>query len=101
MSDENTSTYYETWRDDPKLNGTNAKAESELPEPSSSAIRADDKKRLKWIDQRLGQLGIDVRQSKHHTQMRYYLELLREEIGMTERFLSEDGESPNDRTERP
>src|SRR3990172_2990064 len=41
----------------------------------SSVILDNDKKRLKWIDRRLGQIGIDVRQSKHHIQMRYYLEL--------------------------
>lgn len=50
----------------------------------------DDMKRLDWIEKRLGQLGIDVRQSKHHIQMRYYLELLKEEIAMTESFLQGD-----------
>jgi len=36
MSDENTSRYYETWRDDPKLNGANAKAGSSFAAPSGS-----------------------------------------------------------------
>jgi len=47
-----------------------------------------------WIEKRLGQLGIDVRQSKHNSEMNHYLELLREEIRITERFLSEDGQPP-------
>ena len=46
-----------------------------------------------WIERRLGQLGIDVRQSKAHREMRRYLELLEEEIRMTREFLSEDGPS--------
>lgn len=54
----------------------------------------DDKQRLEWIERRLGQLGIDVRQSKHHIQMRYYLELLKDEIASTEEFLSTDGNAP-------
>lgn len=52
--------------------------------------RDSDKKKLQWIEKNLGQLGIDVRQSKHHIQMRYYLELLKEEIEITETFLKED-----------
>lgn len=56
-----------------------------LPEPG----RVDE---VEWIHKRLGQLGIDVRQSKHHIQMHYYLNVLREEIAMTERFLREDGQ---------
>ena len=53
-----------------------------------------DKLRFSWIDKRLGQLGINVRQHDQHMQMRYYIELLKEEIEMTERFLVEDGQSP-------
>jgi hypothetical protein len=48
---------------------------------------------LRWIESRLGQLGIDVRQSKQHQQMRFYLKLLRDEIQYTEDFLKEDGEA--------
>lgn len=47
---------------------------------------------IHWIEARIGQIGIDVRQSKEHANMRLYLELLRQEILMTEEFLSEDGE---------
>lgn len=50
-----------------------------------------------WIDRRLGQLGIDVRISGRHEQMREYLKLLREEIRMTEQFIKED----RGRTKRP
>lgn len=42
-----------------------------------------------WIDQRLGQLGIDVRQPDNYRQMRYYLDLLEYEIALTEEFLKE------------
>lgn len=52
MSDENTSRYYETWRDDPKLNGTNAKAESSCAAPAGSA-RSRKKLRItknaRWV----------------------------------------------------
>lgn len=53
-------------------------------------MKATDE-RFEWIDKRLGQLGIDIRQSGAHLEMRRYLELLTEEIKSTETFLSEDG----------
>lgn len=52
--------------------------------PKSELARHD------WISRRLGQLGIDARQSKHHAQMRFYLTQLRDEIKMTEEFLAGD-----------
>jgi hypothetical protein len=45
---------------------------------------------IKWIDRRLGQLGIDVRQSNAIDEMRSYLDLLHVEIDATQRFLAED-----------
>lgn len=64
--------------------------EQEL-EQEVGLIHPDDKNRLGWMNKRLGQVGIDARQSKHHIQMRYYLELLQLEIDITERFLRDDG----------
>lgn len=51
----------------------------------------DDRRRMEWIECRLGQLGIDVRQSGLHRQMHYYLELLNQQIAITREFLEEDG----------
>ena len=50
--------------------------------------------RVIWIWKDLVQLGINVRQSGNSAGMRYYLELLREEIAMTERFLRGDEPIP-------
>lgn len=44
-----------------------------------------------WIDRRLGQLGIDVRQRRAHKSMLEYLRLLKQEISMTQQFLDEYG----------
>jgi len=49
------------------------------------------KQEMKWIDDRIGTLGIAVRQSQQHDEMIYYLELLGEEIETTRTFLAEDG----------
>ena len=54
-------------------------------------IEESERDRHDWIDRRLGQLGIDVRQSGHHSQMRFYLEQLKKEIQYTEDFMREDG----------
>ena len=55
------------------------------------AIHPDEKAQLQWIEIRLAGIGIDVRQSGEHTAMRYYLDLLQEEIEMTRRCLHDDG----------
>lgn len=52
----------------------------------------DAKANHRNIDRRLGQLGIDVRQSGQHERMRAYIRLLRHEIRMTEGFLLEERE---------
>jgi len=54
-----------------------------------------------WLDKELGQIGIYMRQSGEHKNMVAYLKALREEISMTETFLSEDGYSPNDKVSDP
>lgn len=43
-----------------------------------------------WLDGHLRQIGIYVRQSGQHQEMRLYLELLKDEILTTEDFLAED-----------
>lgn len=55
-----------------------------------------------WIEGRLGQLGIDVRQNERvtHDEMRLYIQLLKEEISATERFILECGGFLRD-TEKP
>lgn len=57
-------------------------------------MNADVKNRLSWIEKRLGQLGVDIRQSQEHCGMEYYLELLSKEEIMTRKFLSEDRNIP-------
>lgn len=42
------------------------------------------------LDRLLGQLGIDMRQSGAHAQMREYIRLLEEELRMTKEFLQEE-----------
>lgn len=58
--------------------------------PRCFDITQDAKDRLQWMERRLSGLGVDVRQSGAHTEMKYYLNLLMEEIAMTRRFLKDD-----------
>lgn len=50
-------------------------------------MKLKDAEKYDNINRRLGQLGIDVRQTGQHERMRAYIRLLRHEIGMTQRFL--------------
>lgn len=55
------------------------------------SLVSDDFKASKlWLHRRLDQLGIDVRKSVQHARMRYYIELLEDELRMTREFLEED-----------
>lgn len=42
------------------------------------------------MEPRLGQLGMEVRQSKQTLRMKLYIELLWKEVEMTQEFLEED-----------
>ncbi len=55
-----------------------------------SNLNPDAVYRCQWIEKRIGQIGVDVRQPLQHIEMLYYLELLQDEIRMTKQFLKED-----------
>lgn len=58
--------------------------------PGDGEDTITDTQGIEWIEKQLGGFGINVRQSGQHRQMRYYLQILREEIDMTKQFLHDD-----------